>query len=428
MELKNAASGTAQYSGPGQIRQTVEGTLGYTLYDTQAEEGFAWGNLPRPGSWIEDSDLFDLELRDWQGRLWRANRTRSYTSNVIGEKGVVCRGDLREIVLTSESYRSSGESIWLFFPVAMEIPYNRMTSVEQNAAGRRSFRLDPNIWLIDSGEFRLRITKAEDGVEVEATRSDGRFPEHFDTRLTEALWFVFARPIEWQICIRTDVDNEILTLRRRPQPPVEPRLYPPREFDDPDAAADAGDMLLKYLQYIGDFNEPRFHPTSVNVRQTLLASATNIETEALALGVAFESFVRREFKQLGVPENAVIRGIDAALDFWESWTGDSSLKERIKGAVSGIKGSNPRESINKLVNQGVLAEEHRDAWNKLRHTTAHGMDFTADFRKIVHWCNLAHMGFLRLIFSRIEYTGVYTDRTVEGWPTVEVQAQPNPAP
>jgi hypothetical protein len=75
--------------------------------------------------------------------------------------------------------------------------------------------------------------------------------------------------------------------------------------------------------------------------------------------------------------------------------------------------------MNKLVDLGVLADKHRDAWNKIRHKTAHGMDFDTDFRQVIYWCNLTHAALIRLVFSRIGYSGPYTDRATEGWPTVQ---------
>jgi hypothetical protein len=419
MKLRHRGTDAVAYEGPGQIRLTQDGTLEYVLFDSGAGDGFGWDSLPVPGSWVASDSLLDLSVQDWRGRNWSAQRTRPDTSHVDGKPGVVCRGELREITLTSDGSGPAGEFISLFARFEGDIPYNLITRIETDAGGRKSYSFKYNVWEVDGANYTVRVTQADDGLEIEASRPAGVFPAHFDTRLLEGLWFVLAKPIEWYYRIRVNQETHSLTIRRQPPPPPSPRLRPPLEFRlDSDAAEPCGRMLLRYLEYVEPYLEPRFHPMSVNVRQTLLASATNIETEALALGIAVESLIRREYKQYGKPGVAFISVLGAAMEFWDKWTGPSDVKERIRRAIENMRGTNPREAMNKLVDLGILSPEHRSSWNKLRHTTAHGLDFEADFRQVVNWCDSTHAALLRLIFVRIGYTGPYTDRSATGWPTI----------
>jgi hypothetical protein len=144
-----------------------------------------------------------------------------------------------------------------------------------------------------------------------------------------------------------------------------------------------------------------------------------VETEALALGVAVESLVRREFKNLGIPDLTFVEAIESALEHIDSWVGPEDVKERVRNSISGMRGTNPRAALKKLVDVGVLRKDHLSAWNKIRHPTAHGNEFHMPFREIVRQCDLTYSALTRLIFAVIGYQGPYTDYSVEGWPTVE---------
>jgi hypothetical protein len=419
MELRRFGTSDVVYSGPGQIRQTAEGTIDYVLFDAQTSAEPDFIKLPLPGSWVPPESRFSLYARDWKKREWNATYVDTNTLRVRGEPGVVCSGEIPEITLSFEPSRTTGEFISLFVPDANPIPFNLITRIETDSGGRKSYQFQYNVWEIEGPDYNVRIVQRDNGLEVEARRDGGVFPQFFDSRLLEALWFVLARPIDWEIRKRSNTEMSALTIRRRPLPVPSPRLGAPLEFKNViEAAGPCGDLLLKYLDYISDFKEARFHPTSVNIRQTLLASATNIETEALALGIAVESVIRREFKDLDKPEDTVLTAVDAALVYWENWVGAPDIGERVRTAIHRLKDPNPRESMNKLVASGILSDQHRDAWNKVRHTTAHGMSFNAPFRQIVGWCNHTYAALIRLIFSRIGYRGPYTDRA-EGWPSVQ---------
>ncbi|HEX6909852.1 MAG TPA: hypothetical protein VF142_05645, partial [Longimicrobium sp.] len=333
-----------------------------------------------------------------------------------GSRGVVCHGRVDEITLEVTSYIKNGEFLSLYLPGDVDLPTNLAMEVASDSGGSRSFRTVRNVWKVDGPEYSIRILRVDDGLEIEATRQEGAFPRHFDLRLLESLWFVLARPVDWQIRRHITAEADRLTIVPRLRPLESPRLNPPLFFRrNGRFSAALGEMLIKYLDYITPYLEPRYHPTSVNVRQTLLASATNIQTEALALGIGVESFIRREYERLGSPDEETLDGLAAALSYMEQWNGSEKLRERLCNAVSGMKGSNPRTAMNKLLQSGVLTEEQHKAWTKLRNTTAHGMDLIDDPVQVVQWCDHTHLMLLRLIFSRIGYKGPYTDYATVGW-------------
>ncbi len=419
IELRRSESGTLVYSGPGQFTMTEEGDLKYVLFDPNANGEVDWATLPLSGSWISPDSFFDLSATDWRGRRWTASQILVDTSGTRGKPGVVCRGELWELTLTSKTYMAAGESISLFAPYNGDIPLHLVTAPTVGIRGSKLYRMMDNVWEVVGPEYVVRITQAEDGLQIDATRASGTFAEHFDMRLMESIWFLLASPLDWHYRIRVNTKDHSLTIRRRPDPLASTRLRPPLEFTRRLTAEEpCGRMLQKYLEYVGEYPAPYYHPTSISVRRMLLASAISIETGALVLSIAVESFIRREYSELGTPDNWLIAALEPALEFWQQWTGPSDLKQRIQNAIKGMKGSNPREAMNKLVNAGVLDPEHRTVWNKLRHTSAHGLELGADFRQLAKLCDITHAALLRLIFSRIGYGGPYTDRTTPGWPDI----------
>jgi len=420
IELKPRGGDGTPFIGPGQISQSRDGKLTYTVYDTTSVKDFGPRVFPMDGTWLAENELYDFNVSDWMGRSWIAPIVVPPESlSTAGKRGVILRGDVREITCTEEAHIESGERIWIFIPGDYAVPFDRLAHVTNDVDGQRRLAWRPDLWRIDGPEYSLQVTQVDDGLEVQAY-SPTALPEAFAQRIIEALWLVLARPVEWQLMERFRSSKTEFTVRCRPTPHPVPRIQPPLRFNAAEAGGHLGRMLLGYLQYIVPYDPKFIHPTSVNIRQILRASATVLETEALALGVAFESIVRRSFfNELGKPDDEFREWIVNACEHLETWSGPEYLKVRIQKSIRGFIGPTPKEAVNKLVQRGFLKPEHQTAWNRVRNPTAHGFTINEPFPELARLCDLTYQGILHLIFAIINYEGPYMDRSVEGWPHVE---------
>lgn len=420
MELRRTTDNSLVYAGPGFIKQSTGKQLEYTIYDVERAVDAKSTELPRIGVWMPDERLYDLHVRERCGRNWIAWRTEAHPSSVHGENGVVCRGEIDEITCSGKSYlKDEQDQLMLYFPGDFRLPHGVSLNVA-STGNPQTVSLAGSNWVVTGPDYTLRFSKTEGGLHVSAHNPNGRFDERFGTRLEEVIWFVLAVRAHWSILQRHDPEGWRVTVRSKIERPASSRIQPPLRPEAADAAKWMGSMLVAYLNYVTPYTEPRYHPTSVMLQQTLLASATFIEMEALALGIAMEGLVRREYDNLGRPSDDSCKEIEAVIAFLQEWEGPPSLKRRIISSISGWKGTNPVNALRNLVEVGVVSEAQFSAWKKLRNTTAHGMEVKFS-EVLVRECDLVYTAILRIIFSIIGYTGAYTDYATEGWPTVQFQ-------
>lgn len=416
--LQRRGDPAATYRGPGFVRQTAGGEIEYTVYDKGRELGPPFELSLPVGKSLDDEMYFDVEARDWRGRTWHGeNGLPPARSGVSGAKGVVCHGQLREISCIGDT--SQDDQLWLFFPGEFTIPANAGTHTTEVSPLGEFQRFNPNAWAIKTNEYDIYIINGSGGMEALVIPNDGPLPAMFDTRLEEALWFTLAVPARWSLLEEHRGGAYRFRIRTPRDLGAAPRLKPPLRPEPGHLAEYSADILNRYLTYILPYGKPRYHPISVKVLQLLRGSALSLNAEALGLAIAIESLARREFSSLGCPEKELIGHFDSAIQYIKGWPGDDSVKERIVRFISGWKGTNPRESLKKLVEKGVITEEQREAWNTLRHPIVHGQEIDKLLDRLSVLCDMAYVGWLRMVFEAIGYSGPYTDRSVEGWPTSE---------
>jgi hypothetical protein len=201
--------------------------------------------------------------------------------------------------------------------------------------------------------------------------------------------------------------------------PSSTRLRPSLEPSHGATAKHLGEMFSRYVDYVLPGLDDTYHPTSVNILSVLRASAITIESLALALAIAIESVVRREFADLGRPIPDALGVFDSAIEYVSNWPGDASMKGRITQAISTWKGPSAREALKHLADQGVISHQQLRAWNAVRHPMVHGQVTNRPVEELLLPCDLQHMALLRLLFKVLGYDGPYTDRSIDGWPQVQ---------
>lgn len=406
------------YRGPGFVRQAPDGQLEYRVYDRERKGLDLLGRpFPPRGAPIPDEECYDLRLRDQSGRNWVGERTIVYPCQTWGEPGYICRGVLREIACAGDTSFNDNR-LWLFFPGEFKIPANAGTRTIEVSPLAERLRFEPNAWTIKAEQYGILITTVSGGMEVVVDPVGDPLPEDFDVRLQEAIWFTLAVPALWTLSEEYRSGNYRFRIRTVSSPTTAPRLRPPLEPDLGEPAAHLGDLLIRYLRYVLPYEGQRFHPISVTVKRALQGSAISLNAEALALSVAIESLVRREFTELGRPGQEFIGKLESAIRHFNTWPEDVELRKRITNVISGWKGTNPRESLKQLAKMGVITKEQLKAWNTLRHTMAHGQELDS-LDELPQLCVLVHAAWIRLMFQVLGYAGLYTDRSTQGWPSIE---------
>jgi hypothetical protein len=413
--LTGRSNGDHFYRGPGFIRQTEDGELEYRLYDSRRETTFPlrW----QAGGVIPDRDFYDLKLIDYSGRSWEASRTLVNTSGTIGNNACVCKGKVFEITCVEDV--SPSEELWLFFPGVIKIPTNAGTSVIERQLTAENLRFDPNLWTFKGDRFQILVTKADDGIEVRVRPANEPLPRHLPKCIEEVVWFVLAVPAYAQLISWRGVGGTRFSIREARQIPASTRFRPPLEPDHGDSAEHLGDLFLRYLEHVLPRTEETYHPTSVNILSVLRAASITLDSLALALSVAIESVVRRELAECGKPDEDILMELDSAMAYLSRWDSYGPAKSRITQAINTWKGSSARDALKNLCAKGVITAEQLTAWNSIRHPMAHGQPREMNAEQLLHFCDLQHMAFIRLLFQVLGYTGPYTDRSVEGWPRAE---------
>lgn len=427
MRLDSGSASGRTYSGGGSLRQADDG-LDFELYAPgeratlkQLEDRMQ----QLPGTWVDESQLATLELTDQRGRHWRANKVSVHEHFSAG--GLIARGRVRQLEHAVER-RSDQEleshRIWMHLPGRLRLPRVQATETRITVADRHaSVEVQRDAWLVMDSGIEWLFTYSEAGVDL-LIESSSPFPPGFETRVEEALWFIVAREARWSI-LRLNSDSTSRFVVRPMQPPSRCRLRPPLDAHrEPSWIPDIEQLLLSYLHFIANEGEQgATAPTSAQLLRVIRASASNVDEEALALSLAIESLVERHFSSWAEPEQEEQEELERLRGHIRQAIVSESLKRRVIGTLGRWKGSSPHSALQRLAEAGVISDEQRRVWKKMRPMTAHG-NFVAgrtvnSLRAAAEDCDQLQQLLLRLILHTIGYSGRYNDRTTPGWPVRE---------
>jgi hypothetical protein len=424
IQLISRSSRFPSYRGPGSIRVNEAGTLVVELYDHVQEGNPTLQPGTNAGPVIPLEHYYQMEAVDLSGRRWTADRLLPRHGGRVSQPGVVVTAAMADMQCSEESHFPP--RLQLFIPGKFEIPVNRVSEVIHRRSERlradeeeigRSTALDT--WVVDHSTMTFTLTLVESGLQLTAEPKgrDDSLPAGLDTRIEEALWFVLSHPCRWLVKMEWGDHTGSVGIRSHRWSDVKSNLDPPIHFSTHDDE-DAAELFKRYLDYVLAYGEARYHPTSVNVLQVLRASAQSIEAEALALGVAIESILNREYAWCGGPSTSEQQEVDELLQLVADSGLSERIKERARGALGRMKSSSAEGRLRALERDGHLRSEWVDAWRRIRHASAHGSEIEGPFEETVRLCNRAYMLFGRLIFSRIGFTGRCEERRMGEYRTV----------
>ena len=315
----------------------------------------------------------------------------------------------------------------LFLPGSFEIPANQITRQVKVRSPLRPPDAEEEIeqssvidaWKLDLPNLEVTVEVSSPGLFVTATPKDESLPAGLDTRLEETLWFVLAHPCRWLFKMERRGGKGMTSIRSRTTKDFKPDLRPPVDWDYIPVEYVTG-LFQQYLAYLQPYGEPRYHPTSVNVLQVLRSSALSIEAEALALGVAIESVLNREYTDCGSASPEVLSQVELLEDLITGSVLTDQIKKRAVGAVRRLTATNPGTCLRQMHDVSEhISDDLIAVWETIRHATAHGREIDKPFEETVKLCDKAHTLFNLLIFNRIKYVGEYKNRTLPGSPEMK---------
>jgi hypothetical protein len=432
---QTSAAGPTRFVGPGYLRQNPDGTVGYKLYPPPPAVGSASlvpTALLQAGQLLGAHHYHQLEALDSTGVTWLVERTLPVPQkcSLSGRWYEVVSGTAHELNYR-KSFIQGVSSLTLVFFTEVEIPGNASTEVTTVVAGentQRTSRLDVAKFSTALGDFLVYNRRGMLVVDVSAA---GPFPPHFETRVTEALALVLAKPLVWNVAMLHDGGAE--TVRVRPgRDPMAASLPPPVLGGKIDmSGGDVWRLFGKYLTLVCTHAGDGFHPCSRHLYSVLEASAGAISSRALALGVAVEGIAKDMFPEAGALPPTLkptVRRLRKYLRAWEEFKDGSTkdaLYDRVETMLGKLLDVGGASRLYALAQKKAVYEQHIRAWKDLRHAAAHGVTPSSDdLQVLVNLCNAVTVLMYHLIFRAAGYEGSYRDYSTYDYPKKRYRGRP----
>jgi hypothetical protein len=409
-----------EFTGPGEIHFDADGQLQLVLYDrdyaVDLRRLFPSGTS---GDWLPRSELFELTATDLGGTVWAAHNLRPDTSAHVDRRGAVVRAEIQTMATEGQPDREGKDWVWLYFAERIDTPanVNTITTIQESDQELPRKGFERNVWAIASGDLQIRVRRGDAGFEVNALGEKGGIRAGLDTRLEEALWFSLGQPLTADVVQYRLGDRSGVIVHSRGRSERLPTAVAPYSTGMVDSAQVLADILCKYLEYVRQYGEQRFHPLSVLIRRQLRARGGTIEERALALSVAIEGVLHHGFESIGEPEAIILNAVSKLEALLEDHLKSSVLKDRVEGFLRAVARPNPRTALRTLAARGVVTDQQVDAWERLRHVAAHGKEHELPFRELYQMSQHLMVLLHALVFDLIGYRGPYTDYGARGWPT-----------
>jgi len=423
MKLENIVDKSIFFSGPGMIRQELNGKLKFTLYakeefsSEEVLEEILNTNDTRIGKIIPERHFFKLSAIDGKGREWNSDRILPDCQIYI--EGTLCKGILNEIVYITNIPVgiNTYNNLHLEFYDDIKIPANSYTYIKKITGKNVSRSSERNALIFKTALHEYDFQKIDNRLQILLKSNEQPFVENFEIRLIEGLQFVFAQPIDWSLLIKWTIEKLEIRIKSTIKNSKRYRLFPPivNAFQSSPYFCELFDKYMTYI--LANQTGIKIHPISAQIRSICHASMGSIQAQALTLAVAIESILKFLQPVNDKPSSEIKEGIKKAQNYFKTWGGPSILTDQIKGFLARLNDTNASKKFDELIKKGIITKQQKDAWNKLRHKLAHGsIDISGSLQEILDLSNMVLVMFYFLIFHIIGYQGKYTNYSSDGWP------------
>jgi hypothetical protein len=428
---QDIATDPCVFRGPGYIRQNDAGDLTFKLY-LDGEIPNETEDLGTPGEIIAPEKFYTFVAFDMLGNEWTGNRILPHISrnHSEGRLTLIVEGTVRLLTInTTNPYTLATNTLRLQYATDAAIPCHSSTVLETTIANQRTLTSSTlNLATFNSCGYEFLATQLSDEIVLEAW-STAPFHEHIETRLTEALQFILARPLQWH-AMHKEIGREHTFQIRSTLQQSRSRLLPPINLHIPAARYWAWVLFSDYLQFIIDHSNSDWHPCSIHLANICEASAGSLDADILATSVAAEGITKTLYPNIATVQDNFIRAVDdlkAAVNNWldEHHPADEfRLKSRVHGLLGNLTGVRAIDRLEQLQECGVIERKHIKAWKSLRNSAAHAEPGTREWQLLLDRRDLVVILIYRLVFHAIGYEGCFSDYGSRSWPIRTIAHRP----
>ena len=418
-EISLSNSDGVKYSGPGEIKINEEGDLTYKIFCTGQvpyHEVFSSFNA-KPGQIIDDSEFYLLNAKDLAGNIWSANRIMKHING--GQEGYVVLGKIDELLLDkSLSIKFPNYFAKIIYPGKVDFPCNTPTEVKTKIGGKeRGFSGSRNVSKFKACGYEFELQKNPDYFSVEFYSDKKPIPLSLISQVTETLFFIFAHSLSWAILEITEGQNQKLYLRCPLKEAKASRIQGPIPLNHLGRLNSIWILFDKYLSYLLSLTEESWKRIVYYTHSVIVSGLSTIEAEALTLAVSIEGILKKEFSDIILPSVSFIEEVVMLKDFIVRSDITEELKNRLTGSLNTMSQPSAKDRLRALNERGLLEKDLIRAWDKIRHSLAHGdePDYT-DFQAFLDYRGAVIVLYYKLIFLVIGYQGEYCDYGIHGYP------------
>ena len=261
-------------------------------------------------------------------------------------------------------------------------------------------------------------------------------PAGYEDRISEALHFIFARPVVWCRLITNNRQTRIENIRTPPPLNFSYKMSRPLSISSFDHRAMTWRLFESYVSHISRESGGNFsRALPAIVWNASEGSIGPVGIWGLSICVATEA-VASLISHEGSSDSADY--ISQLMPYIESHMQsfppkNMSDKDRVIGSLNAVRQPRLQDRIRHLITGGVIEESHLKSWKKIRHKSAHGAELLGSRKEDIAMQEIIdHIGAVivllyTIIFHIIDYKEQYTDYSAIGWPTKSVRALSSPA-
>lgn len=410
--VQNKAGNEAiAYRGKGYVQQTADDVLVFKLYANETlnsdfVSSFNSLNGTKSGELYSDDSYFTLKGVASDGGVWRAEQVLPGRDWHNEHANPIVHGKLSSI--TGGDWRSDPRYLSMHFFEKADVPM-LIREVKFTAAN-----------------CEFHVESGDDSFIVRAT-SDATLPEHFATRVEEALRFLLAQSVTPRAIVQPR--GIVLTSATLQSPIV--RLGPPISRGSAAFHDKSWELFGTYLAYVIEKAKfENWHACTGYLHTAHEASANSLDAWAMGLGVAVEGLAGLIDIEQTDAENAQRMKERARLkelqDFIVNQVSShetlNTFTDRIRGLVGGLTSVRAIDRMKWLADHGGADPAHIDAWKKLRNRGVHpatkgDVDVASlDFQKMIDELHSVTVLLYHIVFHVIGYKGPHTDYATRNFP------------
>lgn len=409
-------------TGPGSIIQKTGGGFLLKMFTNDKidmKSTFERIDRLELGKLVEASEYYKMSATDLGNRVWTCDKLFPHFNSNFSTSESVISADLFEIVNIEDSLPKQSNMVQIKFRGNFKIPANNSSHLMKQIAGEtREKESKGNVCQFESCKIAIEIIQEDEWMVVNASSENNLFDDCLTCRIIEALEFCMGNQLKWS-CKTLYTNQSIFCVRGIIPNDDKGRSYVPvNYYVDYDNVIDAIRLMDCYLTRTIGEKTIDIHPLFFPLYLVTLASKSSMETKALTLATSVESMLAVMNIDIGKNEETKECLKELKEHITKTAVYPESFKNRLLGLCGMMESSSAMEKLNCLVKQGIVEQNHVDAWKKMRPKLAHGNFSIGDFQESLDMCYSVHVLMHHLLFHCIGYSGRYTDYSVDGWPTL----------